>query len=152
MDENQLLTLFLADRDARCPVCGYNLRGNRSSACPECGVSLDLRVGSVHLRLGAWIAALVGTCLPLGLVANLTAVVALSLLRGGSSRASGWPTLITGLAMSALLAAVLWLLIWKRRSFFRKAPRRQRDLAVGATVLGLMFAGGFLSLFAAYAL
>ncbi len=38
-----LLGVFLADRDATCPACGYNLRGVVSAACPECG--LELRLG-----------------------------------------------------------------------------------------------------------
>jgi predicted RNA-binding Zn-ribbon protein involved in translation (DUF1610 family) len=32
-----LLTKFLADRDAPCEACGYNLRGVTTLFCPECG-------------------------------------------------------------------------------------------------------------------
>ena len=40
----QEATLFalLADRDARCADCGYNLRGVRSTVCPECGVPIEV--------------------------------------------------------------------------------------------------------------
>lgn len=33
---------FLADRDAPCPSCTYNLRGLSGPACPECGRALVL--------------------------------------------------------------------------------------------------------------
>lgn len=33
---------FLADRDAPCPRCGYNLRGLTGEACPECGMVLSV--------------------------------------------------------------------------------------------------------------
>lgn len=34
--------LYLADRDAPCPSCGYNLRGIQDTACPECGRKIEL--------------------------------------------------------------------------------------------------------------
>lgn len=40
-----LLRAYLAGRDAPCPACGYNLRGNANGHCPECGEALTL-----HLR------------------------------------------------------------------------------------------------------
>jgi hypothetical protein len=36
------IRLFLADRDAPCPGCNYNLRGIQDSACPECGRAVEL--------------------------------------------------------------------------------------------------------------
>jgi hypothetical protein len=35
---------YLADHDARCPACGYQLRRLRSDRCPECGQRLELGV------------------------------------------------------------------------------------------------------------
>ena len=34
---------FLAENDADCPNCGYNLRGVKSGTCPECAHALVLR-------------------------------------------------------------------------------------------------------------
>ena len=39
-----LLCALLADTDAPCPGCGYNLRGLRTSECPECGDPLAIRL------------------------------------------------------------------------------------------------------------
>jgi hypothetical protein len=35
------LKAYLADRDTKCPGCGYNLRGLASSTCPECAIALS---------------------------------------------------------------------------------------------------------------
>lgn len=37
-----MLRQFLAERDARCPSCGYSLRAGQSHQCPECGTALEL--------------------------------------------------------------------------------------------------------------
>lgn len=36
------LSRYLADRDVRCPGCGYNLRGLEEGTCPECGFGVNL--------------------------------------------------------------------------------------------------------------
>ncbi len=36
------LRAYLATRDAPCPRCGYNLRGNTAGICPECGDRVTL--------------------------------------------------------------------------------------------------------------
>lgn len=36
-----LLELF-AEREWKCPDCGYSLRGCRSARCPECGTTLEI--------------------------------------------------------------------------------------------------------------
>ncbi len=35
---------YLADHDALCPYCKYNLRGLPTSQCPECASNLDLEL------------------------------------------------------------------------------------------------------------
>ena len=58
LDERELLRSFLNDRDAPCPVCGYNLRTLGSGTCPEFGQRVALRVGAPDLRLGVFVWAL----------------------------------------------------------------------------------------------
>ena len=57
-DEAALLD-YLRDRDVACPLCAYNLRGLTAGRCPECGRELQLSVGLVEPRMGAWITCLV---------------------------------------------------------------------------------------------
>ena len=40
--DDPLLRQFLADNNAACPGCGYNLRGVTSQICPECGTELRI--------------------------------------------------------------------------------------------------------------
>lgn len=54
------LRAFLADRDAPCPNCGYNLRALTAENCPECNAALELRVGLVEPRLGAFLCGAIG--------------------------------------------------------------------------------------------
>lgn len=42
----RFITLYLSDRDACCPVCRYNLRGNTSDRCPECDWKIALRLSN----------------------------------------------------------------------------------------------------------
>lgn len=43
MSEDQHdLRAYLAERDAPCPRCQYNLRGVTDAACPECGQPIDV--------------------------------------------------------------------------------------------------------------
>jgi len=39
---DEAVRLYLAERDAPCPGCGYNLRGIEHAACPECGRGIEL--------------------------------------------------------------------------------------------------------------
>jgi hypothetical protein len=68
-----LLLSYLAQNDAPCPVCDYNLRGLKTDHCPECAAKLHLRVGSENLTLGPWLAAV----LSFGLAVGFDAVVTL---------------------------------------------------------------------------
>jgi hypothetical protein len=54
-NDDRLLAAYLTDRDARCPICLYNLRGLTSPRCPECGHALRLTVGAVDPTSLAWI-------------------------------------------------------------------------------------------------
>jgi hypothetical protein len=47
-------------------VCRCNLRGIGGGFCPERDARLGLRVGSIDLRLGPWLACLLAVALPAG--------------------------------------------------------------------------------------
>jgi hypothetical protein len=61
-DEAMLID-WLRDRDAACPLCGYNLRALQVPRCPECGQALRLSVALAEQYLKAWITLLVFSCL-----------------------------------------------------------------------------------------
>ena len=137
--EAELLRALLASRDMPCPVCGYNLRRITSANCPECGAQLDLRVGSIDLKLGLWLVALFGLALPAGFVSVFAIIGVLRLaldvvLSGGFGSYSGFwivPMVITG-----AYALLLWRLIRSRRKFWSRPRRAQRRSALLYAVLG----------------
>jgi hypothetical protein len=45
----ELLRTFLAQRDALCPTCNYNLRGLAAERCPECAADLSLSLSSIPI-------------------------------------------------------------------------------------------------------
>ena len=42
--EREMVRVFLAEHDALCPGCGYNLRGTPGDRCPECARPLVLGI------------------------------------------------------------------------------------------------------------
>lgn len=139
-DEQDLASLraFLAERDAACPSCGYNLRGLPSPACPECNQALRLQVGLVEPRLGHFIAGLVGLAMGFGFC-----------LIVGSWGIAEAPRAVMLLPL-AIGVAVLGpsLLLWIRaRAKFRRASRTSRTtLVIAAYVVPAMLVWWFLSL------
>lgn len=71
--EKESLRLFLAERDAACPECGYNVRGLAADACPECHRRLELEIARIprpsrrRWRLLLLLAALGAVRAPVGL-------------------------------------------------------------------------------------
>lgn len=78
----RLLTEYLATRNAKCPLCGYNLRGLTSPRCPECGRRLRLSIGLTEPYLGAWVLLAAATCAAGGTGVFFTLMVV----------TNGWPT------------------------------------------------------------
>jgi hypothetical protein len=140
--EAQLLRALLASRDIACPVCAYNLHGIESSNCPECGATLDLRVGSMDLKLGLWLTAVLGLAFPLGFVGiyavfGLVAILAFAV---GGADSPGALSMLAAMAVPILVCApyafLLWRLVRRRRKFWAKPRRAQWRSAVLYAVLG----------------
>jgi hypothetical protein len=129
---------FLAERDAACPACSYNLRGLASVHCPECNQALTLRVGLMEPIGSAYIIAIVGLAIGAGAAfLTFTAVIVISLIerefpRGYETLYLLWYPAITAMALGVPLV----LLAGKRgRRWFggrRRAVRR--SAAAGAWV------------------
>ena len=83
-DEVALLLTFLRERDASCPLCGYNLRNLVRPQCPECREPLVLAVGVRKLRFG-WFLATITPGLFSGIAAALFLIPLIAVpLRGGA--------------------------------------------------------------------
>lgn len=116
------LAAFLERRDEPCPVCRYNLRGIDRAQCPECGARLDLRVGSIDLRLGPWLLAVLGVAVPMGFTGVLGVIAAIGARQPALWTARDW----LGLACAWALALVYGgMLLWtvRRRPRFLRRPR-----------------------------
>ena len=138
MAEN-LLLVFLRDRDVPCPACAYNLRNLTTNHCPECGHAMALGVRMAGRGLKAWIALLILTCLAAGTgLFWILAIAIVSLQRGlaGAVHRFLWSQPATGLAVIAFwiaLPSVAGVLIVRRR-FVRLPPAAQRLIVVAAIV------------------
>ena len=123
--EHSLLKLFLHERDALCPVCGYNLRNLTSGNCPECGQRVALRVGAPDLRLGVFVWALA----PLLMMVGTACFTLLVVIMEGSPPGATWGLwgLFALAAVDLPLASVLYR---KRVSFFRRSRAWQVRTAV----------------------
>ena len=84
-DEVALLLTFLRERDASCPLCGYNLRNLVRPQFPECREDLVLAVGVRKLRFG-WFLATITPGLFSGIAAFflLIPIIMSPLLGGGA--------------------------------------------------------------------
>jgi hypothetical protein len=137
-DERVLLRDFLHERDVRCPVCGYNLRGVASDHCPECGARLDLRVGSIDLKLGPWLLAVISVALPMGFTGVLTVIGLIGSKVSAQWRSRDWLIVAILAGITAALAGLLWHLIRRRAGFMRRPRASQwREAAAIAIVMAL---------------
>lgn len=152
--DDEWLVRWVADRDAGCPVCGYNLRAVPVATCPECGGPLRMGVTSARIRLGPWLTAVIAFSLATGFDAVVTILMLIPILSGGVPR-SAIPIVavlvgtIAGLG-AASGAGIAWT-VGKRRSWHRNSYKQQWAYAavifvmVGAVhgMLGLLIASVF---------
>ncbi len=112
-ENSALLTEFLANNDAPCPVCGYNLRNLVHGVCPECGQRLTLQVGVPRLRFGPFLLFLAPMVIMSGFAALATGF---SILEGWPSFRRAWgPWTIMLCGWTEVVAVVL---VYSRRHSF----------------------------------
>ncbi len=135
--DREVLANFLLDRDACCPVCGYNLRALATDRCPECGRHLVLAVGTTEPKLGAFIAGLVGLASGFGFSALLIAyaIYHFMFVRGGGPPAGFLLPILVGTISCGL---GIWVWLRSRRSLGRMATTRRWAWTAGCWVVGLL--------------
>lgn len=141
--EREMLCAFLANRDAPCPACGYNLRDLQGQTCPECGLALALRVNLQEPALGSFVAGLVGICTTLGFHAIVLVWAGVAALGRYGPPWRDLIPLFVGLVVSTPL---LWLWITQRRRVLKLSAAWRWRLAVLAALPGAAMAVIFFSL------
>ena len=132
---DDLLVRFLADRDAPCPVCRYNLRGLAADTCPECAAPIRLDIASPSLHIGPFVLAIVSLALGAGFDLVVTLIFSITaLIFADPSVPASWigPLIVLGtlgsLGTSCLLGIIL--LVKRRPRWNRLGPRRQWRTAI----------------------
>ncbi len=122
-DEVGLLLSFLRERDADCPLCGYNLRNLVRPQCPECCQDLVLSVGIKDLRLG-WLVATIAPGIFPGIAAALLLIPIIlgPLLAGGGSA----PWFAVGADLFGWLSGLAAVILLKYRLAFLRLPQDVR--------------------------
>ncbi len=123
-DESHLRA-FLADRDIPCPVCRYNLRGLASTSCPECGAQLDLRVGSIDLKLGPWLLCVFATALPTGFNSILATIGVIAAIGSAFWQSRDWIQLAAFVGSTLAFGSAVAIVVRRRSRFLRKTTAAQ---------------------------
>jgi len=126
-DGDTLLLEFVRDRDAPCPMCGYNLRNLPTPICPECREPLSLTVGVRKPRFGWFVVAITP-----GFFSGICAAMMLIPLVGSLYSPNGpapWP--VWALDAFGWLSGLAALVLVRYRYAFLRLPQTvQRGSAV----------------------
>lgn len=133
-DETSLLLEFLQERDAPCPLCGYNLRNLTLPRCPECRHDLALAVGIRKIRLGLFIVTITpGLFSGIAAALLMMPLIVVPLLGGGQAP---WPFVAVD-AFGLLSGGAALILLRYRFTFLRQPHAAQRTWAGVAWVIHL---------------
>ncbi len=142
-DSDKLLLEYVRDRDAPCPLCGYNLRNLSTPTCPECREALSLAVGFRKLRIG-WLLVTVVPGMFSGIAAAMLLIGLITSLFSPSGPAP-WP--LWGVDAFGWLSAVSTLVLLKYRYPFLRQPQAfQRVWAVMAWAIHLAALAVFIAI------
>ena len=143
--ESELLKQLLALRDYPCPVCRYNLKGIESDKCPECGASLDISLISADLKLGPWLAALLGCGFPLGFACIIVVIYCYFWIVTNHYDSGEF----IAIGLFALLAFIeglaLAVLVCKRKRFWRKRVKTQWMIAAVYICISILLSAVLIS-------
>ncbi len=140
----EAVRLFLADHDALCPRCKYNLRGSESPVCPECGLRLSLHLGDEDPRTVWDILALIAvgltSCYFVFRAARHVVTLASGLLSGsGLSSIRADTILVAAVDLGIAILGVVWCLTIARYHARRPRPMCARPTTAAAGLLLAVF-------------
>ena len=140
--EPDLLAEYLTGRDVDCPVCRYNLRGTRTVRCPECGAHLRLRVGSIDLKLSAWLVGVLALALPMGFSMVMGIAGLIGMRRSLNWAKEDWIILALMWGLVVVYGITLLVVSRRRARFLRRSGRSQwiRTTIVSIVSVGIQLA------------
>ncbi|MBN2445544.1 MAG: hypothetical protein JXO22_02385 [Phycisphaerae bacterium] len=114
---------FVSDRDAWCPLCGYNVRALTEARCPECGQELVLTVGVRDLSIIWLIVTLVPTMFS-GIAAALLSVPMIVTLIMTPAMSAPWGFYV--LVSFGWASGIFGILLVRRRYAFLRQPHKKQ--------------------------
>lgn len=130
----EMLRAFLADHDAPCPVCGYNLRGVTLGVCPECESPIELGVSSSSSQQSAWLMALLVFAMPLSFDILIGVLMTVGVVMSAGENAEGVFLMVSLVTLSMVCIGMLWVLIARKRDWLCMPRRKQWSIAWGLLV------------------
>ena len=122
---DELLTRFLSDRDARCPLCSYNLRGLTGSHCPECGREIQLAIRVTERVYAPWLVSFAAAAFsgPFGFLFIFAAL---------TGAAPFWSVVDWIFGLTAItMMIIIGVLVATRKRMLRASSGLKRAIAVG---------------------
>jgi hypothetical protein len=126
----EYLIHWLANRDAFCPLCNYNLRALQTPRCPECGEGLRLRVMLAEPYLKAWICLAASSSAGAGL--GILCLICITKL-GWPRRSEWWLTFPILIAISTI--PISMIAVFRRKRLLRLSRSLQWIFALFAMFL-----------------
>lgn len=123
---DRLLVEYLANNDAACPVCGYNVRGLTRPVCPECRHRVRLTVGAVDVTL-RWFLAAIAPGVFSGIAAIFLAIPIIGSPLTGNGSAPGFIIATDVFGFTSGIAALVMMA--QRKRIVAMAVGHQRSLA-----------------------
>lgn len=123
--ESSMLRAFLAENDAPCPVCNYNLRGVELQNCPECDSPIALSVGQGKVRQGVWLLACLAFAMGFGFDLVVGMLFAVAVVMSGAEDLGSIYMLISLCVLAALCALAMWMLVKNQQAWIRLERAQQ---------------------------
>ncbi len=142
-DGDKLLLEYVRDRDAPCPLCGYNLRNLSTTTCPECREALSLTVGFRKPRFG-WLLVTVIPGAFSGIAATFLMIPLVGSLLFSASSPPPWQVWAVD-AFGWLSGVSALVLVKYRYAFLRQPQAAQRVWAAMAWVIHIIALAAFIA-------